>query len=597
MKLSDYVVQYLVDLGIRHVFCISGHGNLHLIDSLGKHPQIQYIATQHEQAAATAAEAYAKITDGIGAAIVTTGPGGTNTVTGVAGAWLDSVPVIYISGQVNLEESIRNTKVRTFGVQEINIVDIVRPITKYAIIVVDPAMIKYHLQEAVYQATSGRPGPVWLDIPLNVSHAEIDPETLPEFHPPVVEFDRSGLRQRIQTITKLLAAAKRPVILAGAGIKRAHARREFAELVERLKFPVLTTYSGADLIAHDHSLSFGRPGINGMRSANFVIQNADLLLAIGSRIPPMITSSRPNTFARGAKKIIVDADSAELNKNWIKGDVLVQSDAKIFLAELLEAIAQFRGTDLGEWVKKCQEWKERYSAVRPEYWDRKDGVNSFVFLDALSDELTSDDIYVHDMGSAFSCSMQSFKIKPGQYVSSNYGLANMGYSLPAAIGSWFGRKYRKRVVLVSGDGGMQMSIGELQTIAHYKIPIKIFILNNHCYLTIKHSQEMYFGGRFVDSTPESGYEAPDFSRIAEAYGLASAKISNQLELRGQIRKILETPGPFVCEVEMPEDQLLIPKLQARVVNGKYVQDPLEEMYPYLPPEEFEKNMFINPLKE
>lgn len=597
MKVSDYIFQYIADLGIGHVFCISGHGNLHLIDSLGKNPNLKYIATQHEQAAATAAEAYAKITENMGAAVVTTGPGSTNSITGVASAWLDSVPVIYISGQVNVPESIRDTKVRQFGIQEINIIDIVGPITKYAVTVTDPRDIKYHLRRATYEAKNNRPGPVWLAIPLDVSHTEIDPDTLKDFNPEPLAHGKKNLSGQIQEVVRLLRETKRPVILGGAGVKRARARKEFLELVEKLRFPVLTTYSGADLIADDHTLSFGRPGVNGTRSANFVIQNCDLLLSIGSRLPLTVTTSRPQTFARAAQKIMVDIDPAELHKNWLEANVFINSDAKVFMETLLEALANFRGQEIEGWVQKCQSWKKAYPVVLPEYHKQQGGVNSFLFLDTLSDELQSDDIFIHDMGSSFSCTMQTFKVKSGQYISSNYGMAGMGYFLPACIGSWFGRGERKRVVAVCGDGGLQMTIQEFQTLKHNNIPLKIFILNNHSYLTIKQSQNAYFQGRYVDSTPESGYSTPDFLKIAGAYGLSSASITNQVNLKSEIRKVLDTPGPVICDVLMPDDQLLIPKLQAKVVNGKYIQTPLEDMYPFLPREEFLKNMLIEPLEE
>ncbi|MBI2406416.1 MAG: thiamine pyrophosphate-binding protein [Candidatus Harrisonbacteria bacterium] len=598
MKLSDYVIDYLYRLGITHIFAISGHGNLHLIDSLGRHPNIAYVSTQHEQAAATAAEGYAKATGNIGAAIFTTGPGGTNAVSGVAAAWLDSVPCIYISGQVNVSESIRDTRVRQFGVQEINIVDIVTPITKYAVTVTDPNTIAFHLQKAAHLATSGRPGPVWLAIPLDISHAEIAPEQLKAFIP---DNDRTTdvvlLARQIKETVALLRKAERPILLAGAGIKRARAEKVFSHIVETLGIPVLCTYSGADLIHHNHPLYVGRPGVNGTRGPNFAVQNADLLLAVGTRLNTTQTSSRPETYARAAKKIVVDIDEDELKKCWVAADIAIRADAKLFLNALSDELKNFRGRDIRPWMKRCAEWKKNYSPVLPEYLKLKHKVNSFVFIDALSDAVKGSDLFIHDMGSSFSCTMQTWKVKRGQYVSSNYGLANMGYFLPACIGAWFGRKKKQRVVALCGDGGMQMTIGELQTIAHYKVPLKIFILNNHCYLTIKHSQLTYFNGRFVDSTPESGYSAPDFLNIANAYGLHTASITNQKNLEEKIKKVLAMPGAVICDVLMPDDQPLIPKLTAKVVRGKFITHPLEDMYPLLPRKEFLKNMDVKPLDE
>lgn len=367
--------------------------------------------------------------------------------------------------------------------------------------------------------------------------------------------------------------------------------------METLGIPVLCTYSGADLIYHNHPLYVGRPGVNGTRGPNFAVQNADLLLAIGTRLNTTQTSSRPGTYAREAKKIIVDIDKHELGKKWIAADIAICADAKLFLNALSDELKNFRGKDIRTWVGRCREWKKNYSPVLPEYLKLKHEVNSFVFIDALSDVLKGNDCFIHDMGSSFSCTMQAWKVKPGQYVSSNYGLANMGYFLPACIGAWFGKKKKQRVVTLCGDGGMQMTIGELQTIAHYKIPLKIFILNNHCYLTIKHSQLTYFNGHFVDSTPESGYSTPDFLRIAKGYGLRTASITNQKNLKEKIKNVLATPGAVICDVLMPDDQPLIPKLTAKVVRGKFITHPLEDMYPLLSRNEFLKNMIVRPLDE
>lgn len=600
MKLSDYIVYFLEKEGVGHIFLISGQGNLHLIDSISRSKKIKYITTQHEQAAATAAESYAKATNNLGVAVVTSGPGGTNATTGVAGAWLDSVPVLYISGQVNFFESIRKTGVRQFGVQEINIIDIMNPITKYAVIIDDPKMISYHLQKALYLAKSGRPGPVWLDIPLNIQHTVVDPKLLDKFTPPkrVDSIYQKNLKM-IENGINLMQNAKRPVLLAGAGIKRASAQKEFAELVRRLQWPIATSYSAADLIHHNDPLSIGRPGINGARAPNFAVQNCDLLLSLGSRLNITQTSNRPETYARAAKKIIVDIDPWELSKDWVRPTIAIESDVKIYLQELLNRLPKEwkNSKDISSWRTYCKTLKKKYSPVLPEYKKNKHYVNSFIFVDALSDEMDEGDMFIHDMGTAFSCTMQTLKVKTGQYISSNYGLANMGYSVPAAIGTWFALgKDKKKIVVLAGDGSLQMTIGELQTLIHYKIPIKLFIFNNRSYLTIKHTQETYFGGNFVDSTPDSGYSNPDFGKIAKAYGFKYAQIKDQKNLKKQIRDVFDMSGGVVCEVMMSDKQQLIPKLTARKVNGKYVQTPLEEMYPFLPREEFLNNMIVEPLR-
>lgn len=600
MKLSDYVVDFLARCGIRHIFLLSGGGNLHLIDSVSRHPKIQYVAAQHEEAIATAAEAYAKATNNIGAAIVTCGPGGTNTTTGVAGAWLDSVPVIYISGQVNISETIRKTGIRQFGSQELNTIDIMKPITKYAVHITNPSLIRYHLEKALYYAKEGRPGPVWLDIPLDIQHAVINPARLRKFIPPKSKKDTSiSVAKAILKTVSLIEESKRPILLVGGGVRLA--RKECMQLVEKLGWPVLTTFSAAEMIHHQHHLFVGRPGIYGTRGANFAIQNCDLLLSIGSRLNITHTSSRYETFARKAKKIIVDIDPHEIHKGVVHADLAVPLDSGLFIKALLEKLGQHRllSQHVGEWVKRCQSWKMQYPPVLPEYHNMKEYVNSYVFVDALSDEMEPGELLVHDMGTAYYCTMQALKVKTGQRIFSSYGLGAMGYALPAAVGVWFGQgqKKRKRIIAVSGDGGLQMSLAELQTLIHYKIPIKLFIFNNNCYLTIKHSQDAFFGGRYVDSTPESGYSTPDFIRLGKVYGFRTKTIRTQRNLRNQIKSILNSHGSIVCEVLMSPTQLLIPKLSAFIRNGKYVQTPLENMYPFLSHEEILANMIIPPLEE
>lgn len=558
---------------------------------------MHYVCMRHEQSAATAAEAYAKITENCGAAIVTTGPGGTNAITGVTCAWQDSVPVIYFSGQVNVNEMIGKKGVRQFGAQEINILDIVHPITKYSAVVDDPNTIKYHLEKAMHYATTGRPGPVWLDIPMSSQHAQINPDELKGFTPESQKKEPLSFLSEIKKIVDLLQNAERPIILAGAGIKRAKAQNLFRKLINVLGFPVLCTYSGSDLMDFEHPLFAGKPGVNGTRPGNFAIQNSDLLLSLGSRLNITITSSRPETFARVAKKIVVDIDPFELDKQWIRADVRVHADVGVFLEELVSALHSFKGKDIGSWIERCQEWKKKYDPVLPEYFQQKDFVNSFVFFDTLSKALGEDDVIIHDMGTAFSCTMQAFKVKKGQFLSSNYGHAPMGYSISGLVGSWFGSKNKKRIIGIVGDGGLQMAIGELQTLIHYNIPVKVFIINNRSYLTIRHSQSAYFEGKFVDSTLESGYSVPDFLKIASAYGFSTASIKNQQDLFSAIADILSRPGQVMCDVSMSDTQLLIPKLAAIVKNGKYVTSPLENMYPFLSRAEFLKNMIIDPLPE
>lgn len=602
MKLSDYVIDFLSGIGIRNIFLLSGGGNLHLIDSVSRHPKIKYITAQHEEAIAFAAEGYAKATGNIGTAIVTSGPGGTNAVTGVADAWLDSIPVIFISGQVNTNETIRKTGIRQFGPQEINIIDIVKPITKYTAHIDDENLIRYHLEKALYHAISGRPGPVWLDIPLNIQHAVINPGRLKGF---IAPRPKKGIANSLQKAAyrtiALIKKSERPVLLIGCGVRLAGAITECIKLVEKLGWPVLTTFGAADLIHHNHHLFAGRLGIYGARGANFTVQNADLLLSIGSRLNTTHVSSRPETFARQAKKIIVDIDKHEIRKGSVSADIEAPYDAKLFINVLLNELnkSNLASRSVSKWVKRCILWKEKYSPILSEYKKTKQFVNSYVFTDALSDEMKPGENIVHDMGTAYYCTMQALKVKKGQRIFSSHGLASMGCALPAAVGIWFAQAQKKqnRIIVISGDGGLQMSIAELQTIVHYKIPVKLFVFNNNSYLTIRHSQDTYFQGHYVDSTPESGYSAPDFVKIAKAYGFSAKTIDTQENLASRIREVLETTGPVLCNVLVSPDQLLIPKLSAVIRNGKYVQTPLENMYPFLSHEEILENMIIPPLEE
>ena len=598
IKLSNYIFSFIARLGIREVFAVSGGAAMHLVDSLGINENLKYIATHHEQAAAMAAEAYARISGKPGVVLVTSGPGGTNTITGVCGAWIDSIPVIFISGQVTTDTLIGDTGLRQFGIQEINITEIVSPITKYSVTVTDPNMIKYNMQKAIYLATTGRQGPVWLDIPLDIQTKIINPHKLVSFVPDRIKQGSRNhmLRAQVAECIELLKKAKRPVIISGYGIRHARGEREFIRLVEKLMVPVISSWTSSDLIPTDYNLYIGRGGIMGDRAGNFTVQNADLLLIIASRMSIPQVGYNYSTFAREAKKIIVDIDEIELKKPSLKIDVPINADAREFMIEMLRQLDEGKvSLEIDLWLQRCQSWKAKYPVVLPEYKENKGAVNSFYFIEVLSGKLGNNAVVVTDMGTSFTCTMQTFKIKLGQRLFTSSGHASMGFGLPGAIGACFAND-RKKTICISGDGGLQMNIQELQTLIHYKLPVILFVLNNKGYLTIKLMQQNHFG-RYIGSDPDSGVSCPDIIKVANAYGIKAERISNHDELHAKIDYVLAESGPFICEIIMPEDQPLIPRVSSlKKPDGTIVSKPLEDLYPFLSREEFMENMIIKPVE-
>lgn len=595
-KVSDYIFSYIADLGVKDVFAVCGGGAMHLVDSLGKNNDLNYIATHHEQAAAMAAEGYSRISGKPGVVLVTSGPGGTNTITGLYGGWIDSIPMIFISGQVTTDTLISDTGLRQFGIQEANIVELVKPVTKYAVTVTDPNMIKYHLQKAHFLAVSGRPGPVWLDIPLDVQSKLVDLEKIAMFDPKELGnmMSPEKLEDQVADCLRLMQQAKRPVLIFGYGVRLAGAERELLNLIETLNIPAVSSWTASDMVSTDHDYYVGRSGIMGDRASNFAIQNSDLVLIIGSRMSIPQVGYNYKDFARGAKKIMVDIDAIELKKPSLNVDLAIMTDAKLFLSALL---AQIRKRSIAlktdDWLKKCQGWKAKYPVVLPEYKGSRDKVNSFYFIDVLSEKLGGEAIVVTDMGTSFTCTMQTFRTKQGQRLFTSSGHASMGFGLPGAIGACLANG-RKKTICISGDGALQMNLQELQTIVHYKLPILLFVLNNQGYLTIKLMQQNHFG-RYVGSESSSGLSCPDIIRVAAAYGIKSEQISNHDELRAKIDGVLAEPGPFICEIIMPEDQPLIPRVSSlKKPDGTIISKPLEDLYPFLSRKEFLSNMIVKP---
>lgn len=598
MKVTDFLFAQIAKLGVREVFAISGGGAMHLVDSAGGMEGLRYIAVHHEQAATMAAEGHARITGKPGVALVTSGPGGTNAITGVCGAWIDSIPMIVISGQVTTDTLIEDTGLRQFGIQESNIVEQVQSITKYAVTVKDPVTIRYHLEKALHLAVTGRPGPVWLDIPLDVQGQLVDLNSLTGFTPEPeasIQKDKTLLEGQVADCLAMLRRAQRPVLITGYGVRLAGAEAEIVTLMEQLGIPVISSWTSSDLFPTEHPLYIGRSGIMGDRAGNFTVQNADLLLIIGSRMSIPQVGYNFKTFAREAKRIVVDIDRKELDKPSIRADLPIHADARVFITELSCQISTASPLDIPEWLGRCRDWKALYPVVLPEYKHNQEQVNSFYFIDRLSERLGSDAVVVTDMGTSFTCTMQTFRVKHGQRLFTSSGHASMGFGLPGAIGACLGND-SKKVICISGDGGLQMNIQELQTLVTYRLPIILFVLNNGGYLTIKLMQQNHFG-RYVGSDPGSGVVCPDLLKIADAYGIPAERIQDQAQLENRLDAVLAQPGPFICEIMMPENQPLIPRVSSlKKPDGTITAKPLEDLYPFLDRDEFNNNMIVAPVE-
>ncbi len=580
MKLSDYVIQFISKIGVDYIFLLPGGGSMHLVDSVGRNKEITPVCFLHEQAAAIAADGYAQYRNDIGVALVTTGPGGTNTITAVAASWIDSTPLMIISGQVKRSDLMHGKGVRQMGVQEVDIVSIVKPITKYAVTVTEPETIRYHLEKALYYARSGRPGPVWIDIPLDVQSYPIEEKNLKGFRPKRKR--KQNLGKIVERCIKLLNASKRPVILAGRGVRLANAEDYFLQFIEKTNIPVLLTWRLLDIIPEDHELNFGRPGSVAPRYSNFILQSADLLISIGARLDLAQVGYNYKNFAKNAKKIVVDIDEAEIRKIDTKIDVPVVSDARDFLIELLKKSSLIEKVERKEWIERCRRWKEKYPVILPEYKKKKGYVNTYALIDILSDILTEEDVIVP--GSSGSCSeitCQAFRIKKGQRLINSPGLGSMGFGLPQSIGVCLASN-KKRTICIIGDGGLQHNIQELETLKRLNLPVKLFVLNNNGYAAIRNTQKRFFNGRFVCCDPESGLTIPDLKKIAKAYGLKYFQIKNQNRLEKEVRDVIETECPVMCEVMIDPDLQIQPRISSMVMpDGRIVSKPLEDLWPFL----------------
>ena len=575
IKVSDYIFDFLKSKGIDTIFSVSGGAAAHLLNSVAER-DFKYVCNYHEQACAMAAEGYARMANKPACVLVTNGPGSTNTLTGVVGAYQDSIPMIVISGQVPINQSLgslKDVKLRQLGVQECDIISMVKPITKYAVQITNPNSVVSCLEEAYNQATTGRKGPVWLDIPLDIQSSQIDPK---EYY--------------IEDVIEAIFNSKKPVIVTGNGIHLSKSEKEFLELKNILQIPVISTWTSKDLLDHNDPLFVGNFGLLGERAANFAVQNADLLLILGSRMSVPNVGYQHQLFSPNSIKIMVDIDENELRKPTIKVDYPINKDLRFFLSHIKNKLSNREIPKWDSWITKTQSWKTAYPVFQPQYKTNTDKINSFYFMEVLSNKLKDNNVIVTDMGTSYTCTMQSLQMNGKARLFTSSACCSMGFGLPGAIGAYFADQ-TKDVVLIAGDGGLQMNIQELQTVVHNKIPLKIFLLNNNGYLAISLMQDNLFKGKYIGSNPESGVSNPNFVKLAEAYGFKTYSFNNNTELENGIEGVLNEDGPVLCEIMMVENQLLIPRVQSsKDKNGKIVSNSLENMFPYLSEEEMKKIM-------
>ena len=595
IRVADYVSNALADFGVRHVFMLTGGGAMFLNHAIGTNRRIKTIFNLHEQACAMAAEGYARVTGTPGVINVTSGPGGINALNGVYGAWTDSIPMLILSGQVKRETYIRTYELpdlRQLGDQEADIISMARGITKYAVTVADPQEVRYHLEKAWHLARSGRPGPCWLDIPIDVQSSSVDEARLKGFTAPMISSQQEEkLRRNVAATLERLAQANRPVILAGTGVRLAGAVDVFNTLIHKLGIPVTTGWTH-DLIDSEDPFFCGRPGSIGTRPGNFAVQNSDVLLVIGSRLNVRQTGYAFRSFARAAYKIWVDIDPAELSRPTVQPDFPIVADAGAFLREMnrqLEAKG-WTPSRFSKWLRWCRERQARYPAVQPGQREFRGKINPYHFVEVLFEELADDDVVVCGDATATIVPFQVARLRMGQRLFSNSGAASMGYDLPAAIGAAVARD-GKRVICLAGDGSVQLNVQELQTVIHHQLPLKLFVLNNGGYLSIRLSQKGFFGST-VGESPDSGLSFPDMTAIARAYGIPTTRIDNR-EFAPLIRATIDRPGPVLCEVVLDPQQGFEPRQSSRQLpDGRIVSAPLEDMFPFLDREELRQNLLI-----
>ena len=585
IKLSDYIAKRLKEkYGVKHFFMVSGGGAMHLNDSLGRY--IPYTANHHEQACSIAAEGYARVNQNLAVVNVTTGPGGLNCLNGLFGQWTDSVPVLYISGQVKTSTTMQSCpaiSLRQLGDQEVDIISVVKPLTKYAKTVTNPNKIKYYLDKAIFEATTGRKGPVWLNIPMDIQSAIIDDENLKEFEPK----EKNKTDIKIKKIVEKIKQSKRPLIIAGNGIHLSKTENLLYKLLKNTATPVLTTFNAMDSVPSNHKNFCGRFGTVGQRAGNFILQNADVILFLGTRNNIRQISYNWENFAKNAFKIVIDIDKAELEKPTIKPDLKINADLVDFMPELVK---NFPKKNFSVWLKNCKELQKKYGFENAaEYKSTEKELNVYDFVHTLTSVMSEKDVMITANGSACVCTHQVGIVKEGQRIFYNSGNASMGYALPAAIGAYY-EAAKRNIICLEGDGSVMMNLQELQTVVHNKIPLKIFIINNNGYSSIRQTQKNFFNGHYTGSGDSSGVSVPDFLKIAKAFGIKAVKIDKPTTMKRKIKQVLKSNEPILAEVVVIKDYNFIPKLSSKKLDdGTMVSPSLEDMFPFLSREEFNEN--------
>jgi len=582
IRVADYVASFIKKIGVDCVFMVPGGGAMFLNDAIQSKKNLDYVANHNEQASSIAAEAYSRVTENIGVAVVTTGPGSTNAITGVAGAWIESVPLMIISGQVKRSDLKGKSGVRQIGPQEVDIVSIVKSITKYATTIKNPKNIRSELEKAYHQATTGRKGPVWIDIPLDIQAAPIEPTKLIGLKKLSSKKNSVKLFNKYDEIINLVNSSKRPIILAGHGIRLSKASKDFTKMCKILKIPVVTTWNAMDLLPNSSKLNIGKPGTVALRAPNFAIQNSDLLISIGARLDNVVTAYNPQNFAKNAKKIIVDIDLNELNKFKIKIDLKINLDAKFFIEKLNDKAAKNKIKSFSDWLKKCNDWKKRYTINDGENFSKGKEISHLQLVDVLSDCLPKNSLIVTgSSGLAIESFYMAFRNKPGQRIFLTSGLGAMGYGVPALIGALNSNKY-KEVICIESDGSFLMNLQEILTLKISKKPFKLFILNNNGYASIRNTQKNYFDGRYIATGPESNLFLPDICKLFDSIGISAIKVKNLDGLIDGVTKVLRSKKSIVCDISLRADDTLWPKSAAILQkNGSMLSMPLEDMSPLL----------------
>ncbi len=598
MRGADYIAGFLVERGIKSIFLVPGGGNMFLVDAVGQADGLEVIPNHHEQASAMAAEGYARVTGGIGVALVTSGPGATNAITGVGEAWTESAPLLIISGQVKRADLKGDSGLRQKGPQEVDIVSMVQGITKYAATVMESSDLRYHLEKAFYLATTGRRGPVWIDVPLDIQAGPVDVASLRGFEPEVeVTTSAAEIDAAAERVVELINQAERPLFVIGHGVRLAGAAAELVQLYESFGVPVATTWNAMDMISAANPLNFGKPGGVALRAANFAVQNCDLLIAIGVRLDNSVTAFNPARFGRAARKVVVDVDPVELGKFTHEIDLKLQADAKDFLIALLAKRAAIQARDRAAWLARYAGWKQRYALNDGRKYPAQGEISHYHLVDAFSRAFPENALIVTGgSGLAVEAFWVAFENKAGQRVFTTSGLGSMGYGVPAMIGACVGNG-RKPCIGVESDGSLMMNLQELATLKGLNLPVKLFIINNGGYASIRNTQRNYFNGRYVGTGPESDLFIPDFVAVAQAMGLAAMSIADASGLKAGIAAALAHEGPILCDIHVTPNESLWPKaIAVPQADGTLLSMPLEDMTPLLPREELRAQMLV-PLTE